>query len=393
MYRQGQRSESNHRFAGFTLVELLVVITIIGILIALLLPAVQAAREAARRALCTNNLKQIGLAALNHESALGYLPSGGWGWFAGEPTQGYGKSQPGGWTYNILPYLDLGALHDLGIDEGIDPSVPRPKFLQRTETVVATYCCPTRRRPIAYWYPGASLGGGGLRLMNVPLFVEGCTAGRSDYAFCIGDAGGKSHGSQQEACQSVATGAAWSDADWIAQYGDDEQPTPTSICSGVCYRRSTVHLRDITDGTSNTYLGGEKYMNPDHYFDGQEFDDGKSWDSGTSWDILRWTGYEDPNNPLNGYCPTNTYADASGNVINVYYTQPAQDTPGFATHREVGGGFPGQAYDCFGSAHAGSCNMVMCDGSVQITNYTIDPEIHRRLGNKSDGLSIDAKSH
>ena len=82
--------------AGFTLVELLVVIAIIGILIGLLLPAINAAREAGRRTQCLNHIKQMGLACMTHESTNGFLPTDGWSWnWAGDPDRGYGRSQPG----------------------------------------------------------------------------------------------------------------------------------------------------------------------------------------------------------------------------------------------------------------------------------------------------------
>ena len=159
---------------GFTLVELLVVMAIIGILVGMLLPAVQSAREAARKNQCMNNLKQMANAAQQHESAQGILPTGGWGsiW-AGDPDRGFTKNQPGGWAYNILPYLGEQALHDLGL--GLPEPQPgaratvtvadlTPPFadkqaalLNLLQTPLALMNCPTRRRTVALSH---SLGSG-----------------------------------------------------------------------------------------------------------------------------------------------------------------------------------------------------------------------------------------
>ena len=143
---------SRRKNAAFTLVELLVVITILGVLMGLLLPAVNSVRESMRRAQCKNNLAQIGKAAQQHLAAQGHFPSSGWGYmWTGDPDHGFGARQPGGWIYNCLPYMGLDMIHDIG--KGPDrPGTPNSiRCLAEAKTAaIPLLICPTRRKPIAY---------------------------------------------------------------------------------------------------------------------------------------------------------------------------------------------------------------------------------------------------
>ena len=137
-----RRARSLQASRGFTLVELLVVIAIIGVLVALLLPAVQAAREAARRSQCQNNLKQIGLACLNYESAKGLLPYSN---MLDSLYNGNNTRLLGGWTREILPFAENSQLKQLYLPQvgGTAVLITDPAAKAFRETPVAAYTCPS----------------------------------------------------------------------------------------------------------------------------------------------------------------------------------------------------------------------------------------------------------
>ena len=138
---------------AFTLVEILVVISLIGVLVALLLPGVQAARESARRSSCSNNMKQIGLAVKLHTDSHRIFPTGGWGadW-VGDPDKGYGPKQPGGWIYNVLPYVEEANLRDRG--KGQPDNAKRTILSEVMQTPIEVFNCPSWRLARAYPYTG-----------------------------------------------------------------------------------------------------------------------------------------------------------------------------------------------------------------------------------------------
>lgn len=332
---------------GFTLVELLVVIAIIGILVGLLLPAVQSAREAARQTQCKNNLKNVALAALNHESALGYFPASGWGFkWTGDPDKGYGASQPGGWAYDLLGYAEGTNLRDIGKGLSGTNSGPKYEALGVAKSIVFPLLyCPSRRPAVGYPAKETSYNGA------LPALIA-----KTDYAI--------NGGTQAEI---LGTGPA---IDCLNTYPDCswDNAAETALAEnfdGISTYRSEVKISQITDGTTNTIMVAEKYMNPNQYDTGSGCADNNSIFQGNDWDTNRWiVGIADG-------------ARRGGPAIDdTKRTQrmPRQDTPGFenCTRR-------------LGSVHSAGFYTSLCDGSVRLITYDVDEWVYYSYGSRNDG--------
>lgn len=154
------------RRTGFTLVELLVVIAIIGILVALLLPAVQAARESARRTHCLNNLKQIGLAIHNYHDVQLAFPTGGDNGPVACCAADNDRIDRFSWTFHILPYMEQQTVYEMW------PS----NLAQLQKTIVGTYVCPSKRQPRLYQGVAKSCYSGSLGTGSNGIFKQTSTS-------------------------------------------------------------------------------------------------------------------------------------------------------------------------------------------------------------------------
>ncbi|MEX0641386.1 MAG: DUF1559 domain-containing protein [Pirellulales bacterium] len=325
--------ERHNRFSrplhGFTLVELLVVIAIIGILVALLLPAIQSAREAARRTECLNHLKQLGIGFLLHHDAQKFYPTGGWGeHWTGDPDRGYGNKQPGGWHYNILAYIEEDAVYDLG--RGLKGQFKLNAAAQRLQIALPIYYCPSRRP--AQITPSAKDVGpsGAVYNCNITNLKEWA---KLDYAISRGDNCG------------------WSGAPKSYAEADASPITGKNSPAGITCFQSEVESKKVTDGTAKMIMIGEKNLRADKYEESHCCGDDQGLYLGINSDDARKSNL-----------------------------QPEPDRAGF------------DAWDSFGSAHPGAFNVVMCDGSGHSISYEIDLTVFKYLGIRDDGEIISDSS-
>jgi prepilin-type N-terminal cleavage/methylation domain-containing protein len=328
MNMAGNRNQLQSRLA-FTLVELLVVMAIIGILIALLLPAVQRVREAANRTRCMNNLKQIGLACLQHLTVMQQFPHAGADPYDGSLPKftavgapAIGLNQTAGWAYQILPYLEADNIYRGGGGKTIAECT-----LIAVGTPNPVFFCPSRRLPMAIPIDKTNGWSVSLRTLASPRPPPYPVA-MIDYA-----------GSNFEQDPAHPT--------------DPSKAISTGILRPLSDRALPIRANDVADGLSNTLLVAEKAMYLPNLGQPQA-DDDQGYSDGADHDTMRHT--DQP--------PTPDYRDADPTKTNSFVGQ-------------------------FGSSHPTSFQAVFGDGSVHSLRYSIDPTLFRYLGNISDGHSID----
>ena len=310
--------------SGFTLVELLVVIAVIGILVALLLPALTSAREAAQRVACLNHLRQIGLATQTHVDKFSAYPSGGWGYqWVGSPERGSGPAQPGGWIYNLLPFIGEEAIHNMG--RGLAQEDLLTAIAERNQIPIATFTCPSRRASKAWPIVG-----------DAPHLHQPVNSGPVTQV--------------ARACYAINAGSTMEDNPPAGPTSLEEADSfawqDTSRFNGVSYQKSRVRERHIKDGKSNTLLVAEKYLYRGDYENGSDKGDNESMYTGYCIDVNRF---------------------ASRDLL------PLRDSVdnGDGLNRQFGG--PHEVW-----------NAVFCDGSTRGISFEIDPLLHEGQANRND---------
>jgi prepilin-type N-terminal cleavage/methylation domain-containing protein len=328
--------------AAFTLIELLVVMGIIALLVAIAIPGVMKAREAANRTSCANNLRQIGLAFHHFHHDFGYYPTAGFTDYCGPsyvvPTAGMtqttgpvsGWQQNAGWAFQILPYLG-----EDNVWNGGGFTTPAAQLPATLQTPIKHYFCPTRRTPTTWTYAPAGVTYPSNYPAKTFTGMPPFTVAPIDYAASNGDGTATTTGGNGLVrSQSSSTGG----------------NPPTFALS-----KHTVRAADIKDGLAYTLAVGEKPARPQLGPILNEDD----------------TGY--------------TAAYNAVNFNTIRFTSPALLPLRDSDLNSLPGGQTGGA---FGSAHPGTWNALMADGSVQHLSYTISASVWQFVGPINDGNII-----
>jgi len=290
---------------------------------------------------CINNLKQIGLGTLTHEQTQKHYPTGGWGCiWVGDASRGFGRGQPGGFFYNILPFMEYKSIHDLSKGDTKVSAGARNGAKQMNMMPMSTFTCPTRRPPMLL--PAVNVYQNSLGIINcAPISSKAPGAPGSANLDALFHSDYKANAGTMF-IQWFKGPLSWADAENSPDYFNAPGTNPVQIqerCNGVAYQRSIIAIKDIVDGTTHTYLAGEKYCDVNTYYTGADGSDDSPFLGGDDYDLYGWT--------------TNSNVGI-----------PRRDVRGL-----------GLGPNPFGSAHPYTFNMVMCDGSVKSESYDIAKEM------------------